>query len=110
MLYRLLTHEWPWPAGPSERTAHLFLEPADLPPIAGVPPTVGPLYRRCLAKDPRPRPSAREVAAILTAAAGSPVTEAVPTSMVTAVPFWNETARLGGPPAVALPAEPTQDA
>ncbi len=67
MLYRVLTHERPWDATtPAElMSAHLFLDPADLPPVDGVPAEVGDLYRRCVAKDPADRPSAREAATVL---------------------------------------------
>lgn len=72
MLYQLLTHDFPWSARTSAEMvcAHAFVEPADLPPRTGVPAGIAELYQRCLAKDPALRPSAREVAARLSAAVG----------------------------------------
>ncbi|MER7472911.1 serine/threonine-protein kinase, partial [Micromonospora sp. NPDC000018] len=48
--------------------AHAYAEPGPLPEVDGVPPEVGRLYRRCLAKDPGDRPSAAEAARVLAGA------------------------------------------
>jgi serine/threonine-protein kinase len=50
--------------------AHLTAQPDPLPPVPGMPDSVNDLYQRCLAKDPEQRPTARELAAGLSAAAG----------------------------------------
>jgi eukaryotic-like serine/threonine-protein kinase len=71
LLYRALTGRRPWPAaGRAEMlAAHVSAAPEPLPPDIGVPPEVAALCYRCLAKDPRDRPTARDVAIALTAAA-----------------------------------------
>ncbi|GAA3250159.1 protein kinase [Dactylosporangium siamense] len=72
LIHRALTDKLPWQADtPSQMlNAHVYVEPEPLPPINGVPPVVHDICCRCLAKDPADRPSAAEVAAVLTAAAG----------------------------------------
>ncbi|MBM2614008.1 serine/threonine protein kinase [Actinoplanes sp. LDG1-06] len=67
VLYRLLSGHSPWTSEDTTQmlTAHVYLEPAPLPPVAGVPGYVAELCERCLIKDPARRPSAREVAALL---------------------------------------------
>ncbi|BCJ49023.1 hypothetical protein Asp14428_04980 [Actinoplanes sp. NBRC 14428] len=72
LLYRALAGRMPWHAATVTEMvrAHLYAEPAPLPPIAGLPPAVAGLCRRCLAKDPRDRPDAAEAARILGAAVG----------------------------------------
>jgi eukaryotic-like serine/threonine-protein kinase len=73
LLYRALTGRRPWPAaGRAEMlAAHVSAEPEPLPPDIGVPAEVAALCYRCLAKDPWERPTAREVAIALTAAAAT---------------------------------------
>ncbi|TWJ25521.1 serine/threonine-protein kinase [Micromonospora endolithica] len=70
LLHRQLTGRLPWRR--ETRTgmlrAHAYEEPGRLPDLAGVPPEVVRLHRWCLAKDPADRPSAAEVARILTGA------------------------------------------
>ncbi|MFG3699731.1 protein kinase [Micromonospora sp. NPDC047620] len=57
--------------------AHAYAVPGPLPEVDGVPPEVGRLYRRCLAKDPGDRPSAAEAARVLAGAlARMPLSEA----------------------------------
>jgi eukaryotic-like serine/threonine-protein kinase len=73
LLYRALTGRRPWPAvGRAEMlAAHVSAQPDPLPPDTGVPSDVAALCCRCLAKDPRERPTAREVASALAAAAAT---------------------------------------
>ena len=70
MLYRLLTHDFPWHAVtyPEIMRAHVFAVPAGLPRLHGVTSEVSDLYWRCVAKVPAARPTATEVADVLTAA------------------------------------------
>ncbi|WP_327001855.1 serine/threonine protein kinase [Dactylosporangium sp. NBC_01737] len=72
LIHRALTDELPWEADtPSQMlNAHVYVEPDPLPPIDGVPAAVNEICDRCLMKEPADRPSAAEVAAVLTAAAG----------------------------------------
>jgi serine/threonine-protein kinase len=72
LIHRALTDELPWEVDtPSQMlNAHVYVEPDPLPPIAGVPTAVNEICDRCLMKDPADRPSAAEVSAVLTAAAG----------------------------------------
>ncbi|WP_250006335.1 serine/threonine-protein kinase [Actinoplanes sp. M2I2] len=67
VLYRLLSGHSPWTTEDTTQMLrnHIYVEPAPLPPVAGVPPQVADLCERCLLKDPSRRPSAREVAALL---------------------------------------------
>lgn len=72
LLYRALAGRMPWHAATVTEMvrAHLYSDPAPLPLIAGLPPRVADLCRRCLQKDPKDRPSAAEAAGILAEAAG----------------------------------------
>jgi serine/threonine-protein kinase len=72
LLYRLLAGHAPWSAETATQMlrAHVYVEPAPLPPLPDVPARVGDLCQRCLRKDPAQRPTAREVAAVLARAAG----------------------------------------
>ncbi|MGX7672662.1 serine/threonine-protein kinase [Plantactinospora sp. DSM 117369] len=72
LLYRLLVGRPPWSAETATQMlrAHVYVEPAPLPPLPDVPEKVAELCRRCLDKDPERRPAAREVAAVLARAAG----------------------------------------
>ncbi|MBL7259484.1 serine/threonine-protein kinase [Paractinoplanes lichenicola] len=74
VLYRLLSGHSPWSSEDTTQmlTAHIYLEPAPLPPVAGVPAFVAELCERCLIKDPTRRPSAREVSALLSRGATHP--------------------------------------
>jgi hypothetical protein len=76
LLYRLLAGHPPWDSETTTQMlrAHIYAEPAPLPPIPGVPEHVVALCNRCLRKDPTERPSAREVAALLTHAASARAT------------------------------------
>ncbi len=77
LLYRLLSGESPWSADTTTQmlTAHVYIDPAPLAPMPGVPDYVIDLCNRCLSKDPTLRPSAREVAALLARGAGLRVVE-----------------------------------
>jgi serine/threonine-protein kinase len=72
VLYRALAGELPWHARTPTAMlhAHLHEEPAPLPALAGLPAEVRALCHRCLAKDPRKRPTGHEVAAVLAKATG----------------------------------------
>jgi serine/threonine-protein kinase len=72
LIHRALTNHLPWQAETTTQmlNAHVYIEPAPLPPTNGVLPEVNRLCDRCLAKDPTDRPSATEVAAALADAAG----------------------------------------
>ncbi|MGN9810553.1 serine/threonine-protein kinase [Micromonospora sp. BQ11] len=72
LLHRVLAERLPWESETTTQmlTAHVYVEPAELPRIAGVPEQVRDLCRRCLAKDPADRPSAAEAARVLARAAG----------------------------------------
>ncbi|MFB9414403.1 serine/threonine-protein kinase [Dactylosporangium matsuzakiense] len=67
LLFKLLAGTLPWPVDGEGGIfdAHLNRVAAPLPPIAGVPPEVGEVVRRCLAKHPGSRPTAEEVATAL---------------------------------------------
>ncbi len=105
LIHRALTDELPWEADtPSQMlNAHVYVEPAPLPAVAGVPASVTDICGRCLLKDPADRPSAAEVAAVLTAAAGivpRPSDDDLPVRPVTgtgaASPAGTAAAELGG--------------
>jgi serine/threonine-protein kinase len=72
VLYRLFSGRTPWNAENTRQMleAHIYVEPAPLPPVPGVPDTVAELCDRCLAKDPAARPTAQEAAAVLARGAG----------------------------------------
>ena len=68
LLYGLLMSTSPWPTRSDSETiaAHLLEEPAPLPVSPDIPRSVADLYRRCLARNPDDRPTAAEVAGVLT--------------------------------------------
>jgi serine/threonine-protein kinase len=72
VFFKALTGRLPWTARDEAEmlAAHLTARPQPLPPVDGLPAEAGDLYLRCLAKDPRDRPDAGEVAAILNGAGG----------------------------------------
>ncbi|MDT4986235.1 MAG: eukaryotic-like serine/threonine-protein kinase [Micromonosporaceae bacterium] len=72
LLYRSLTGSLPWQAETTTQmiAAHVYVEPAPMPSVDGLPDGVAELCLRCLAKDPQERPTSREVARTLAAAAG----------------------------------------
>jgi serine/threonine-protein kinase len=72
LLYRALTGGLPWAAETTTQmiTAHMYTEPDRLPEIDGLPAGVADLCARCLSKNPADRPTSREVARTLAAAAG----------------------------------------
>ena len=67
ILYQLLADRSPWTSENTTQmlTAHIYIDPAPLEPMPGVPDYVTELCNRCLSKDPSMRPSAREAAAVL---------------------------------------------
>ncbi|GID30591.1 serine/threonine-protein kinase [Paractinoplanes brasiliensis] len=73
VLYRLLSGHSPWTSEDTTQmlTAHIYLEPAPLPTVTGVPDFIAELCERCLIKDPSRRPSAREASILLSRAAGA---------------------------------------
>ncbi|MFC4072891.1 serine/threonine-protein kinase [Actinoplanes subglobosus] len=72
VLYRMLSGRNPWTSEDTRQMMrdHLYVPPAPLPVVAGVPEYVVRLCDRCLAKNPDHRPSADEVAATLSHGAG----------------------------------------
>jgi serine/threonine-protein kinase len=72
LIHRVLTNRLPWVAETTTAMlkAHVYAEPAPLPPVDGVPAEVNELCDRCLAKEPSDRPTAAQAAAILAEAAG----------------------------------------
>jgi serine/threonine-protein kinase len=71
LLYQLLTGHSPWDIETTTQMlhAHIWVEPAPLPPVDGVPDQVVALCNRCLRKNPAERPSARDTADLLNQAA-----------------------------------------
>jgi serine/threonine-protein kinase len=83
LLYRLLAGVPPWSVETTTQMirAHVYLEPARLPSLPGVPGEIADLVDRCLAKNPTDRPGAAEVAGALgdaAEAARRPVPAPVP--------------------------------
>jgi serine/threonine-protein kinase len=78
LLYRLLANESPWSVESTTQMldAHVYVEPAPLPQLAGVPPAVIDLVHRCLRKEPAERPTAAEASEVLANAAKTPVSRA----------------------------------
>ncbi|MBG0567858.1 serine/threonine-protein kinase [Actinoplanes aureus] len=72
LLYRALTGRLPWPAGNTAEAlrAHLYADPEPIPDLPGMPSGVADLCLRCLAKAPRDRPGAAEIARVLSATVG----------------------------------------
>ena len=64
LAYRALTGELPWHAATTAQMlrAHLYTEPAPLPPVDGLPGNLAGLVLACLAKEPADRPRAGIVA------------------------------------------------
>ncbi|MFB9362256.1 serine/threonine-protein kinase [Actinoplanes nipponensis] len=73
LMYRLLAGESPFAVDTTTQmlSAHVYVEPAPLPPLESVPPPVTDLVNRCLRKDPAERPSAAQAAGVLRQAAGT---------------------------------------
>lgn len=67
VLYQALSGRLPWPARSATEllSAHRWLAPAPLPPIAGLPVEVNELCEQCLRKDPDQRPTSAHLAARL---------------------------------------------
>jgi serine/threonine protein kinase len=72
LLYRMLSGAQPWQASTSSEliAAHMWTEPAPLPPIEGLPPELAELCTACMDKQPHQRPSSAEVAQVLAQVAG----------------------------------------
>jgi hypothetical protein len=79
LLYRLLAGEAPWSVETTTQMlqAHVYVDPAPLPELAGVPSAVAGLVNRCLRKDPAERPTASEVSSRLADAAEASLSPAV---------------------------------
>ncbi|HEX8628516.1 MAG TPA: serine/threonine-protein kinase, partial [Catenuloplanes sp.] len=80
VLYRVLTGRLPWQASSTTELlqAHLYVEPAPLPPVDGLPAEVVDLISRCMRKKPADRPGSGDAARVLAAAVGVPA--AIPVS------------------------------
>ncbi|WP_433387403.1 protein kinase domain-containing protein [Micromonospora sp. KLBMP9576] len=67
LLYEALTGQVPYPADTWEQLSEALAgdEPPPLADWPGLPPEVARTCRRCLARDPRERPTARQVATVL---------------------------------------------
>jgi serine/threonine-protein kinase len=80
LLYHCLTGRLPWIAATAADliNAHLEVEPEPLPQLRGIPSALAELCQRCLSKRPSDRPSAREVALVLSDCAGTAVNLAAP--------------------------------
>jgi eukaryotic-like serine/threonine-protein kinase len=105
VLYRLLAGHSPWTTESTTQmlTAHVYIDPAPLPPTTGVPDYIRELCDRCLAKDPSVRPSAREAAVLLARGAGMrDVADEPPVAAAASAPL----AAAAATPAVEPEAEP----
>ncbi|WP_433721754.1 serine/threonine-protein kinase [Actinoplanes sp. CA-051413] len=109
LMYRLLAGESPWTVESTTQmlTAHVYVEPTPLPPLPAVPPQVTELVNQCLRKEPAQRPSAAQVATVLTRAAvltpppsPSPPPSSAPETPVVGRP--NKRLILGGVAAAAV--------
>jgi serine/threonine protein kinase len=72
VLYKALTGDLLWPVDPADERGEMrfpYREPRRLPEIDGMPPQVAKICSRCLAINPRSRPSSSEVARDLATAA-----------------------------------------
>nr|MDT0657105.1 serine/threonine-protein kinase [Micromonospora sp. DSM 115978] len=96
LLYRLLAGQPPWSAETATQmlTAHVYVEPAPLPALPGIPRDVLDICRRCLAKDPAERPTATELAAVLQTAASAAAGPDSPAAG-SAVGAWSRAGRRG---------------
>ncbi|WP_433305963.1 serine/threonine-protein kinase [Actinoplanes sp. CA-030573] len=67
LLYLAIAGRMPWTASTVTQMvkAHVYTDPAPLPPVPGLPSHVARMVSRCLAKKPGDRPTAAEVAADL---------------------------------------------
>ena len=67
LLYRMLAGTMPWTVETRTQAleAHMFVDAAPLPLIAGLPDDVARLCATCLAKDPNQRPTSADVAKVL---------------------------------------------
>jgi serine/threonine-protein kinase len=79
LLYRLIAGGPPWRAETVTQMlrAHKYVEPATLPPLEGLPESIAAICMQCLAKQPEDRPSAGEVASVLSEALGGTATPGV---------------------------------
>ncbi|MFG3705743.1 serine/threonine-protein kinase [Micromonospora sp. NPDC047670] len=70
LVHQVLAGRLPWHSETQTGMlrAHAYAEPGPLPEVDGVPPEIGRLYRRCLAKAPGDRPSAADAARVLAGA------------------------------------------
>jgi eukaryotic-like serine/threonine-protein kinase len=82
LLYKSLTGTLPWAVDTKTEVlrAHLAAAPRPLPRVRGLPAEVARICRRCLAKSPDERPSARELARVCQQAIEG--TEELPTAII----------------------------
>ncbi|MEV4727647.1 serine/threonine-protein kinase [Micromonospora humida] len=109
LLYYCLTARLPYAAGTTATQlvgSRRKITPEPLPPVAGLPAEVADLCRRCLADDPRERPSslvaALELAEVVDARVYVPMLASVPRPRTAPVPPWTERAAAEETEAVAL--------
>jgi hypothetical protein len=109
LLYRLLANTSPWTVESTTQmlTAHVYIEPAPLPPLPGVPAAVIDLVHRCLRKDPADRPSAADAAAVLADAAEMEVREEPAPVVAGSVPGQRRAQALERPAALHALMEPS---
>jgi hypothetical protein len=81
VIYQMVAGRLPWPSETTTQmlSAHQYLPPAPLPPIAGMPSHLVTLCQRALAVDPAARPTAGEVSLELAAIARAGDPRARPT-------------------------------
>ncbi|MEV6298414.1 protein kinase [Actinoplanes sp. NPDC051861] len=96
LLYRLLAGVAPWTVETTTQmiNAHVYSEPAPLPPLPGVPDEVADLVARCLRKDPAERPDAAEVSGVLGDAAEA-ASAKKPDFVRETAPAWADVTREG---------------
>jgi serine/threonine protein kinase len=102
LLFWCLSGRAPYPERemPALGLAHLLEEPPALPERAGVTSTVAELYQRCMRKDAAGRPSARDVARVLTFSVAKPRATAFTPSRTLPVNKVAKSRVLGTRPAV----------
>ncbi len=87
LCYRMIAGTLPWPVDSATGLlrSHLYTEPEELPPLPGLPDELSACVLRALAKEPDERPSARELADVLSGYAETPMQRAVG-QLTTALP------------------------
>ncbi|MEV6487286.1 serine/threonine-protein kinase [Actinoplanes sp. NPDC051633] len=110
LLYLMLAGRLPWAASTTTQMlrAHVYADPAGLPPVPGLPHDVAALVRRCLSKRPGDRPTALAVAGQLADAAGLVLPPSLlaaidqPTKVIRFHPIRRRGALLAGAAAVTV--------